>query len=50
MFPKLRKMRKMEESFPPPLLSSFLLFLCRSEELSLEHDVCNVWETFEWRY
>ena len=30
MFPELGKMGKVEESFSP-LLSSFLLFLCRSE-------------------
>lgn len=47
MFPELGKMGKVEESFFPP--SFFLLFLCRSEELSLEHNVYNVWKTFEWR-
>lgn len=42
MFPELGKMGKVEERFFSPLLSSFLLLLCRSEELSLEHNVYNV--------
>ena len=48
MFPELGKMGKVEESFFPPFfLPSFYFFV--GVKLSLEHNVYNVWETFEWR-